>query len=182
MKKLSDHHLQELEECGFPHQVAQVGDVPNYECSPEEVIDEGDHPEAGLPDVDDSTLTPDVWCQGEWDLPLQYQTAVDRFTLTSHLTDVGMPVSNGKPTPLTSIEEDELQRHIQGGHLTKSLLCRACVLGSGPLKYHMKLHPDDRMTHCLHVDLAGPFAQSVDCFTYFMVGVLRLPDFPLLFQ
>eukprot|EP00971_Amphidinium_carterae_P225160 4466320-Amphidinium_carterae.1 len=38
------------------------------------------------------------------------------------------------------------------------------------------------MTHCLHIDLAGPFAASVDCYKYFMVGVLRLPDFPLLFQ
>eukprot|EP00971_Amphidinium_carterae_P186123 3694658-Amphidinium_carterae.1 len=92
MKKLSDHHLQELEECGFPQQVAQVGDVsspPIFECSPAEVVGEGDHPEAELPDVDESTLTPDVWFQGEWDLPLPYQEAVDRFTLVSHLTDVG---------------------------------------------------------------------------------------------
>eukprot|EP00971_Amphidinium_carterae_P260843 5174721-Amphidinium_carterae.1 len=38
------------------------------------------------------------------------------------------------------------------------------------------------MSHCLHVDLAGPFPQSEDCYTYFMVGVLRLRHFPLIFQ
>eukprot|EP00971_Amphidinium_carterae_P091773 1816805-Amphidinium_carterae.1 len=48
------------------------------------------------------------------------------------------------------------------------------------MKYHKSLHDDDRMTHCLHVDLAGPFPQSVDCYKYFMVGVLRLPNYPAL--
>eukprot|EP00971_Amphidinium_carterae_P317923 6320045-Amphidinium_carterae.1 len=38
------------------------------------------------------------------------------------------------------------------------------------------------MSHCLHVDLAGPFKQSVDCYKYFMVGALRLPNYPLIFQ
>eukprot|EP00971_Amphidinium_carterae_P319912 6358999-Amphidinium_carterae.1 len=73
-------------------------------------------------------------------------------------------------------------RDIRGGHLTKSKHCRACILGSCPMKYHRALHEDDRMSHCLHVDLVGPFSQSVDCYTYFMVGVLRLPDYPLIFQ
>eukprot|EP00971_Amphidinium_carterae_P338637 6476070-Amphidinium_carterae.1 len=30
--------------------------------------------------------------------------------------------------------------------------------------------------------MAGPFERSVDCYAYFMVGVLRLPNYPLLFH
>eukprot|EP00971_Amphidinium_carterae_P039907 783258-Amphidinium_carterae.1 len=55
-------------------------------------------------------------------------------------------------------------------------------MGSGPQKNHRTVHPDDQMTHCLHVDLAGPFDSSVACYHYFAVGALRLPDLPLLFH
>eukprot|EP00971_Amphidinium_carterae_P299263 5945680-Amphidinium_carterae.1 len=91
-------------------------------------------------------------------------------------------VSHREITPLTPEELTELKEHIREGHLPKSHNCRACILGSGPIKYNRTLHSDDRMSHCLHVDLAGPFDQSVDCYKYFMVGILRLPDFPLLIQ
>ena len=38
----------------------------------------------------------------------------------------------------------------------------------------------DRATHTLHIDSAGPFTVSDDGFTYFLVGALRMPGFPLM--
>ena len=40
----------------------------------------------------------------------------------------------------------------------------------------------DRATHASHIDIAGPFAVSDDGFTvtYFPVGALRMPGFPLM--
>ena len=38
----------------------------------------------------------------------------------------------------------------------------------------------DKATHVLHIDIAGPLTLSDDGFTYFLVGALRLPGFPLL--
>eukprot|EP00971_Amphidinium_carterae_P204678 4061864-Amphidinium_carterae.2 len=35
-------------------------------------------------------LKPDVRFQGEWDLPIPYQQAVDDFTKSVRLTDVGL--------------------------------------------------------------------------------------------
>eukprot|EP00971_Amphidinium_carterae_P263535 5228263-Amphidinium_carterae.1 len=163
MKKLADHHLQDLDELGFP-----MSDFVADTVTPEVYPDKA--PDAGTPEVPIDTPLPPV------------PAPELKLNTYAHLEGVGVSVSNGDKTPFTPEELTELKEHIQGGHLTKSHLCRACVLGSGPLKYHRPLHPDDRMSHCLHMDLAGPFAASVDCYKYFMVGVLRLPDFPLLFQ
>ena len=38
----------------------------------------------------------------------------------------------------------------------------------------------NKATHVLHIDIAGPLTLSDDGFTYFLVGALRLPGFPLL--
>eukprot|EP00971_Amphidinium_carterae_P300696 5974571-Amphidinium_carterae.2 len=52
-------------------------------------------------------------------------------------------------------------------------------MGTGPQRNHRSVHLDDQLTHCLHVDLAGPFDPSVACYHYFAVGALRLPELPL---
>eukprot|EP00971_Amphidinium_carterae_P134799 2671392-Amphidinium_carterae.2 len=173
MKRLSDRQLQDLEELGRSDEV--IIDFP----------DDEDTPPAPLEPIPTPDLTSDVWFQGEWALPDPYMHGVDKFTHDAHFDEVGVTVSDGVIPPLkalTAEENWELQEHIRGGHLTKSKHCRACILGSGPMRYHRSLHEDDKMSHCFHVDLAGPFKQSVDCYTYFMVGVLRLPNSPLLFQ
>eukprot|EP00971_Amphidinium_carterae_P219059 4348448-Amphidinium_carterae.1 len=183
MKRLSDHQLQDLEELGFPlGTVATSNAIP--ELMPDEVIidipDDEDPPAVPLEPVPTPDLRADVWFQGEWALPDPYAYEVDRFTHDAHLDEVGVTVSDGVIPPLTAEETWELQEHIRGGHLTKSKHCRACILGSGPMRYHRSLHEDDKMSHCLHVDLAGPFKQSVDCYTYFIVSALRgYPTIPL---
>ena len=50
----------------------------------------------------------------------------------------------------------------------------------GVNEIHRKIRDIDRATHTLHIDIAGPFTTSDDGFTYFLVGALRLPGFPLL--
>eukprot|EP00971_Amphidinium_carterae_P160361 3179251-Amphidinium_carterae.1 len=45
-------------------------------------------------------------------------------------------------------------------------------MGSGPQKNHRTVHPDDQMTHCLHVDLAGPFDSS-DCPIFLYCSMLN---------
>ena len=50
----------------------------------------------------------------------------------------------------------------------------------GPRKIHRSIRDIDKATHTLHIDIAGPFAPSDDGYSYFLVGALRLPGFPLL--
>ena len=89
-------------------------------------------------------------------------------------------ISDGTIKPLTEAEEKELKEHISSGHLTKSNLCRGCLLSEGPRRIHKRIRDVDRATHVLHIDIAGPLVQSNDGFYYFLVGALRLPDLPLL--
>ena len=59
-------------------------------------------------------------------------------------------------------------------------MCRGCLQAEGPRKVHRTVRDIDRATHTLHIDIAGPFTTSDDGYTYFLVGALRLPGFPLL--
>ena len=82
--------------------------------------------------------------------------------------------------PFTDTELQELQQHLHSGHLKKTNLCRGCLESEGPRKLHRTVREVDRATHTLHIDIAGPFTVSDDGFTYFLVGALRMPGFPLM--
>eukprot|EP00971_Amphidinium_carterae_P252801 5019086-Amphidinium_carterae.3 len=130
-----DHHLQDLDELGFPMSDV-VANTVTPEVYPDKVPDDGtpevpvDTPPALGPEL---KLNSDVWFQGERDLPEPYQQAMHDFTSSAHLEGVCVSVSSGEKTPFTPEELAELKEHIREGHLTKSHLCRACVLGSGPV-------------------------------------------------
>eukprot|EP00971_Amphidinium_carterae_P315780 6276949-Amphidinium_carterae.1 len=75
MKRLSDHQLQDLEELGFPlGTLVSTNAIP--ELMPAEVIidipDEDDSPPGPPEPLPVSDLAPDVWFQGEWELPEPY--------------------------------------------------------------------------------------------------------------
>ena len=86
-----------------------------------------------------------------------------------------LPTSDGSMMPLTQDELQELNDHVNSGHLTKSNLCRGCLQSEGPRKMHRSVRDIDKATHVLHIDIAGPLTLSDDGFTYFLVGALRLP-------
>ena len=88
--------------------------------------------------------------------------------------------SNGEVQPLSAEELDELKAHINSGHLTKSHLCKGCLLSEGPRRMHQSVRDVDKATHTLHIDIAGPLTLSDDGYSYFLVGALRLPGYPLL--
>ena len=99
--------------------------------------------------------------------------------------EVGLPFicvdsSNGDVKPLTDHVLEELRSHIFSGHLTKSNLCKGCLIADGPRRIHRTVRDVDKATHVLHIDIAGPLIASDDNFTYFLVGALRLPGYPLL--
>ena len=91
-----------------------------------------------------------------------------------------LPVSNGSILPLSEPELQELAEHVHSGHVKKSNLCRGCLEAEGPRRIHRTIRDIDKATHTLHIDIAGPLVTSDDGFTYFLVGALRLPGFPLL--
>ena len=91
-----------------------------------------------------------------------------------------LPASDGMIDPFTDTELQELQQHLHSGHLKKTNLCRGCLESEGPRKLHRTVREVDRATHTLHIDIAGPFTVSDDGFTYFLVGALRMPGFPLM--
>ena len=75
---------------------------------------------------------------------------------------------------------EELSDHLRSGHSSKSNLCRGRLQADeGPRKF-MTVRDIDRATRTLHINIAGPFTTSNDGFTYFPIGALRLPGFPLL--
>eukprot|EP00971_Amphidinium_carterae_P251361 4989806-Amphidinium_carterae.1 len=117
MKRLSDHQLQDLDELGFPVSKITINEA-TPELLPDEVVIDipGDDEVApGLPEpIPTPGLSPDVWYQGEWELPDPYLVAVDQFTHDAHLDEVGVTVSDGGIPPLTADEEWELQEHIRG--------------------------------------------------------------------
>ena len=82
--------------------------------------------------------------------------------------------------PLNDTELTELKAHIESGHTTKSNLCKGCLEAEGPRKVHRTVRDADKASHVLHIDIAGPFLSSDDGYSYFLVGALRLPGFPLL--
>ena len=101
------------------------------------------------------------------------------------LPEVSLPfahldASDGSISPLDNDAMEELKKHIQSGHLTKSHLCKGCLTAEGPRRIHKRVRDVDKATHVLHIDIAGPLTQSDDGYVYFLVGALRLPGFPLL--
>ena len=96
------------------------------------------------------------------------------------LPSAPLPSSDGMISPLDPHELEELSDHLRSGHATKSNLCRGCLQSEGPRKIHRSIRDIDKATHTLHIDIAGPFAPSDDGYSYFLVGALRLPGFPLL--
>ena len=95
-------------------------------------------------------------------------------------SDFDLPVSNGSILPLSEPELQELAEHVHSGHVKKSNLCRGCLEAEGPRRTHRSIRDIDKATHTLHIDIAGPLVTSNDSFTYFLVGALTLPGFPLL--
>ena len=96
------------------------------------------------------------------------------------LPSAPLPSSDGMISPLDSHELEELSDHLRSGHATKSNLCRGCLQSEGPRKIHRSIRDIDKATHTLHIHIAGPFAPSDDDYSYFLVGALPLPGFPLL--
>ena len=91
--------------------------------------------------------------------------------------------TNLRPMALQALNEEELRElseHIISGHTTKSNLCKGCLEAEGPRRIHRSVREVDKATHVLHIDIAGPLTLPDDGFTYFLVGALRLPGFPLL--
>ena len=93
---------------------------------------------------------------------------------------VHLDASDGSISPLDNDAMEELKKHIQSGHLTKSHLCKGCLTAEGPRRIHRRIRDVDKATHTLHIDIAGPLTKSDDGYVYFLVGALRLPGFPLL--
>ena len=93
---------------------------------------------------------------------------------------VHLDASDGSISPLDNDMMEELKKHIQSGHLTKSHLCKSCLTAEGPRRIHRRIRDVDKATHMLHIDIAGPLTKSDDGYVYFLVGALRLPGFPLL--
>ena len=98
---------------------------------------------------------------------------------------VGLPYlslasTNGEVKPLSAEDLDELKAHINSGHLTKSHLSKGCLISEGPRRTHRSVKDVDKATHTLHIDIAGPLTLSDDGYSYFLVGALRLPGYPLL--
>ena len=91
-----------------------------------------------------------------------------------------LPASDGSVQALIDNEQQELSEHLRSGHVTKSNLCPGCLESEGPRRVHRTIRDIDKATHTLHIDIAGPLTLSDDGFTYFLVGALRLPGFPLL--
>ena len=50
----------------------------------------------------------------------------------------------------------------------------------GPSEVRRTVKDVDKARHVLHIDIIGPFLSSDDGYSYFLVGALRLPSFPLL--
>ena len=96
------------------------------------------------------------------------------------LPSAPLPSSDGMISPLDPHELEELSDHLRSGHATKSNLCRGCLQSEGPRKIHRSIRDIHKATHTLHIDSACPFAPSDDGYSYFLVGALRLPGFPLL--
>ena len=96
------------------------------------------------------------------------------------LPSASLPASDGAVMRLNHRKHEELSEHIRPGHSSKSNLCQGCLQAEGPRKIHRTIGDVDRATHTLHIYIAGPFTTSDDGFTYFLVGALRLPGFPLL--
>ena len=80
---------------------------------------------------------------------------------------VGLPYlspasSNGEVKPLSTEELEELKAHISSGHLTKSHLCKGCLISEGPRRMHRTARDVGKATHTLHIDIAGPLTLSDD--------------------
>ena len=113
---------------------------------------------------DDDLIDLDSWCKSE----------------LVALPSASLPTSDGSMMPLDQDELKELTDHVNSAHLTKSNSCRGCLQSEGPRKIHKSVRDIDKATHVLHIDIAGPLTLPDDGFTYFLVGALRLPGFPLL--
>ena len=82
--------------------------------------------------------------------------------------------------PLNDNELIELKAHTESGNTTKSNLCKGCLEAEGPRSVHRTVRDVDTASHVLHIDITGPFLSSDDGYSYFLVGALRQPGFPLL--
>ena len=98
------------------------------------------------------------------------------------LPSTSFPASDGTILPLNQREREELSDDFRSGHSSTSNVCRGCLQAEGPRKVHRTVRDMDRATHALHIDIAGPFTTSDSGFAYSLVGALRLPGFPLLFD
>ena len=116
-----------------------------------------------LPD-DDELDALEEWCREEF----------------VSLSPAELPASDGVLLPLSPTEQQELNDHLQTGHLKKTNLCRGCLEAEGPRKIHKSVRDIDKATHTLHIDIAGPLVTSDDGYVYFLVGALRMPGFPLM--
>ena len=116
-----------------------------------------------LPD-DDELDALEEWCREEF----------------VSLSPAELPASDGVLLPLSPTEQQELDDHLQTGHLKKTNLCRGCLDAEGPRKTHKSVRDIDKATHTLHIDIAGPLVTSDDGYVYFLVGALRMPGFPLM--
>ena len=72
-------------------------------------------------------------------LPSPEQEAILQEWCTTE--EVGLPFipvdsSDGEVKPLNDQELEELRSHISSGHLTKSNLCKGCLIAEGPRRIH----------------------------------------------
>ena len=166
-RRIPIHALNELQDVGF-YPPRSAGHI---EARPAEV---------GDPEIPGEALGDELF---ELSLPTPEEEAILQEWCT--LQEVSLPYiplnsSNGEVKPLSSEEMEELKQHIASGHLTKSHLCKGCLVAEGPRRVHRTVRDVDRATHVLHIDIASPLSSSDDGYIYFLVGALRLPGYPLL--
>ena len=166
-RRIPIHALAELQDLGFypPRYAGSMEARPAQAESKDEDLQatEAEPQELTIPSPQEEAILQE-WCALQ-EVSLPY---------------VSLDSSDGQVTPLSSEEMEELKAHILSGHLTKSHLCRGCLISEGPRRIHRSVRDVDKATHVLHIDIAGPISRSEDGFNYFLVGALRLPDYPLL--
>ena len=170
--RIPPHALNELQEAGFypPRSV-------NFAQAYSALLDPGT--EEPQPLLETPPLLEEL--AEKLQLPSPEQKAILQGRCTTE--EVGLPfipVDSSDGAVKTDQKLEELRSHKSSGHLTKSNLCKGCLIAEGPRRIHRTVRDVDKATHVLHSDIAGPLITSDDNYTYFLVGALRLPGYPLL--
>ena len=185
-RKLPAHSIDELIDIGFfppfPAQVADAEATVLLEAAAPAL------PRAAISAVNPAMALPvsvDDEAQGPMPLtisPQDEERKIEEWCSMDHvqLPYQELPSSDGSVQALSPKEQAELDYHLQTGHRNKTNLCRGCLEAEGPRRLHRTIRDVDKATHVLHIDISGPFPTSDDGFSYFLVGALRLPGFPLL--